>query len=298
MISHKFKFIFLILLFIFFLISCQGGKERTVFLAGGNAWTLFSEYVEYLKKQNIKYSVRNIKVQFFDGQQLRTITLDWRDWLAGESAMKMWERKLKKYEAVYNQAELNKVRSLGIDIFCVSDQETEIRIEGKKFDIQKQKPEGEKSNIQNSTGEKKGDCNPDAKRYVDLGVQFAMKKDYENAIKELKQAISISSGCAVAYGNLISIYILTKDYNLAIDTYKEGLKNAGDDGFLHYMGAIAHTYRKEYDYALNSIEKAIKLGFTNPEYYKKSDLHPLIQHKKKEFCKILNENKVVIKECL
>jgi|GEM_PF-973512 len=298
MVANKLKFIFLIVLFIFFLTSCKGDKERSVFLAGGNAWTLFSEYVDYLKKQNIKYGLRNIKVQFFDGQQLRTVTFDWRDWLSGESAMKMWERKLKKYEAVYNQAELNKARSLGIDIFCVSDQETEIRIEGKKLDIQGQKPEGEKSNIQSSTGIKKGDCNPDAKRYVDLGVQLATNKEYENAIKELKQAILISPGCALAYGNLISIYILTKDYNLAIDTYKEGLKNAGEDGFLHYMGAIAHIYRKEYDYALNSIEKAIKLGFTNPEYYKKLDLYPLFQHKKKEFCKILNENKVIIKQCL
>jgi tetratricopeptide (TPR) repeat protein len=297
MISKRFHLIILSLIILFF-ASCKSDKKRSVFLAGGNAWTLFSQYVEHLKKQNIKYDLRSIKVQFFDGQQLRTITFDWRDWLSGESAMKMWESKLKKYEAVYNQAELNKARSLGIDIFCVSDQETEIRIEGKKLSILMQRQEGENLSMQSSTEVKKGDCKPDAKRYVDLGIQFAMNKNYENAIKELKQAISISPGCALAYGNLISVYILTKDYNLAIDTYKEGLKNAGDDGFLHYMGAIAHIYRKEYDYALNSIEKAIKFGFTDPEYYKKSDLYPLIQHKKKEFCKILNENKVIIKQCL
>jgi tetratricopeptide (TPR) repeat protein len=290
MILKRFYFIILSLVILFF-TSCKSGKERGVFLAGGNAWTLFSQYIEVLKEQNIKYSLKNIKVQFFDGKQLRAIAFDWRDWLTGESAMKMWETKLKKYEAVYNQAELNKVKNSSIDIYCNAIEEIFIRIDGKII-----KSNGTLSN--NTNGTPVNGCSPDAKRYIDLGIQFAINKKYENAVNELRQAISISPKCALAYANLVSVYIEKKDYNLAIDTYKEGLKNAGDDGFLHYMGAIAHTYRKEYDYALNSIEKAIKLGFTDPEYYKKSDLYPLIQHKKKEFCKILNENKVIIKECL
>jgi tetratricopeptide (TPR) repeat protein len=283
----------------FFFSSCKGGNERSVFLAGGNAWTLFSEYIEALKQNKIKYGLRSIKVQFFDGKQLITIEFDWRDWLTGESAMKMWETKLKKYEAIYNQSELNRAKNLNIDIYCNAIEENFVRIDGKII----------KSNINltNNTIEattsggptvNKTVCSADSNRYVDLGIQFAMNKNYENAVKELRQAISISPKCALAYANLVSVYIEKKDYNLAIDTYKEGLKNAGDDGFLHYNGAIAHIYRKEYDYALNSIEKAIKLGFTNPEYYKKSDLYPLFQHKKKEFCKILNENKVIIKQCL
>ena len=275
--------IFCLLISLFLIISCtsdKGAKGRSVFLAGGNAWNLFSKYVDYLKEQNVKYSLRNMTVHFFDGEQARVITYNWQDMLRGESDLKTWEGKLKKYEAVYNETELNKAKNLKMDIFSLAEQATEIIIDGKpiivasaqakKGEISEQKPTSEASKSVAS----KNECSPDAKRYIDLGVQFAMNKKYEEAIKEFKEAISVSPKCALAYANLISAYIKSRNYNLAIDTYKEGIEKAGDDGFLHYTGAIAHIHRKEYDYALISIEKAIINGFTDPKYYKEADLQP------------------------
>lgn len=145
----------------------------------------------------------------------------------------------------------------------------------------------------------KESCTVEAKSHINLGLQFIKTKDYNNAINEFKEAVRLAPKCALAYANLANAYLLKKSYNLALETYQEGVKQAGDDGFLHLTGAIIYTHKRDFDLALRALEKALANGFKDVNILKNNvDLKPLIKERKSEFCEIMNKYQVILKECL
>lgn len=259
-------------------------KEEVVFLYGGNAWDLFESYVQKLEKENKKIKLGDLKVKIWNGKEFVEYSVKWQDQLKGDPLKKIWERKLKKVEAIYDPKAVETAKKYGWIVYGVEASSTAKRDE----------ESGSKEVKQTA----KGRCSPDAESFINLGIQFINNKQYDNALKEFKKAIEVSPSCPEAYGNLVSLYLIKKNYNLAIDTYKEGLNKAGDNGFLHMAGAIAYTKRGDLDYALMALEKALANGFKDKNVLDSQDLQPLFKAKKKEFCNTLEKYGLVLKKCL
>jgi len=287
-------FVFIILLFIT-LVSYSYGTdcgvyiketqkaERTVLLMGGRALDLFNAYVQKLKERNLPVKYGAIEVKLWDGKQVKEYKLDWRSWFTGESPVKLWESRLKNVEAKYNNDLLVKAKQYGWDIYCVGVSQSQTQ-----------------GNVTQQTQQAlKEPCPAEVKSHINLGLQFVKSKDYDNAIKEFKEAVRMAPRCPLAYANLANAYLVKKSYNLALETYQEGIKQAGEDGFLHLTGAIIYTYKKDFDLALRALEKALANGFRDVNILKNNaDLKPLIKERKSEFCEIMNKYQIILKECL
>ncbi len=254
-------------------ISNKTEGKRNVLLMGGDAYSLLEKYFSEAKSKNINVSPRSVVVHVWDGSKMQSFELNWATVLTGEPPMQIWKKKLSGIEAKLNQQELSKAYNLGWDIVCIGSTST-------------------------SEEPKRGECTPEAKNYINLGIGFVNNKQIDNAIKEFNQAIKVSPSCPLAYANLVSAYVAKKDYNLAIETYKKGIEKAGDDGFLHMTGAIAYSLRKDFDLALVSLEKSLEKGYKNVDVLVSKDLKDLRTAKKKEFCDLMSKYSVPIKECI
>lgn len=288
----KIKFILLSLLFIFYGVNaadlCQvkidknKKEKRIVLLMGDNAWNLFDSYVNQLKQSVGDVKLRDITVKVWDGKDFKEYSLNVWSMLTGEGDTKLWQDRLKKVNALYDEKALAKAYNLNWDIYCISPNV---------------KPSSTSGN--QTTHNKIGECNVEAKNHINLGIQFINNKDYDNAVKEFKNAVDKSKECPLAYANLINAYLLKKNYNFAIDTYKEGVKNAGNDGFLHISGAIAYVKKGDYDYALTALNNALVAGFKDVDTIKNTpELRTLLNKKKKDFCEIMIKYNLPLKECL
>ncbi len=260
-------------------INPSKSDERTVLLMGGNAWDLFKAYINELKKRSVEFGYRDIVVKVWDGKKLVDVDMSVWDLLTGEAPEKIWQNKLKDIQAKYNDKVLYDAHNLGWDVYCL--------------------PEQGKATAKDFSKSAKGECSLEAKMHINLGVQLVQNRKYENALKEFKAAVEKSPSCALAYVNLANLYLLKGDYNIALDTYKEGVKKAGDDPYLHFTGALIYTKRKEYDYAIRALEKALQSGFKDVELLKKNkDIRPLKRKKRKEFCELMLKYNIPLKECL
>jgi tetratricopeptide (TPR) repeat protein len=262
-------------------ISTDKKGRRSVLLAGANAAQLLEKYKEEAEKKGIKLDLRSLEVYVWDGKKLNSYSLGWGTIFSGESPMATWKKKLSNVEAKINNDELSKAHKLGWDIVCIG--------EGTPAEVKETKETKEV---------KKGECSDTAKNHINLGVGFINNKQIDNAIKEFEAAIKESPSCALAYANLVSAHVLKKNYNIAVDNYLKGVEKAGDDGFLHITGAIAYTYKKDYDLALQALDKALAKGFRDKSVLEGKDLRNLFLKRKAEFCKIMDKYSVVIKGCI
>ncbi len=262
-------------------IKVSSGKK--VYLAGGEALGLFEKYLEEANKKGIKINLRSLEVVYWDGKTEHTIKPGWGTIFSGETPKAWWRKELKNKEAKYDPTRVSKAQQYGWDIVCIASQ---VATTQPSQETQEQTPQG------------KGVCTAEAKQVINLGISFINSKKIDNAIKEFQHAVQISPGCPLAYANLVSAYVVKGNYNLAIDTYKEGLNKAGEDGFLHIAGAVAYIRKGDLDYALTSVEKALKLGYKEKSVFEGKDLKPLLLKRKKDYCSLLEKYGVVIKECL
>lgn len=277
----KVLLLFFIVLFFFGNINLGKAKEKIVFLAGGNAWQLFEAYIN---KEKIKLG--DLKVKIWDGKDFKEYKINWTDYLSGEGVKNIWKRKLSKVEAKYDPRAIELAKQYGWEIFVVKP------IPAKKEEA-KERESKEPANRPEGQA-----CSSEAKSHINLGLQFIQNKQIDNAIKEFSQAKKLSPSCALAYANLVSAYCLQKNYNLAIDTYREGLNKAGNDGFLHVTGAIAFTLKGDFDYALQALEKALQANYRDKKIFEAPDFKPLFKTRKNEVCTLLEKFGVITKECL
>uniref|UniRef100_A0A832LW53 Tetratricopeptide repeat protein n=1 Tax=Caldimicrobium thiodismutans TaxID=1653476 RepID=A0A832LW53_9BACT len=281
----KTKLMYIMISFLLFIninINFCEAKEKIVFLAGGNAWQLFEAYTN---REKVKLG--DLKVKIWDGKDFKEYKINWTDYLSGEGVKNIWKRKLSKVEAKYDPRAIEMAKQYGWDIFVVEPIRPAKKEETK-----------EKESKESATRPEGQACNSEAKSHINLGLQFVQNRQIDNAIKEFNQAIKISPNCALAYANLVSAYCLKKNYNLAIDTYREGLNKAGNDGFLHVTGAIAFTLKGDFDYALQALEKALQANYRDKKTFEAPDFKPLFKTRKNEVCTLLGKFGVIIKECL
>jgi len=266
-------------------IAKSSTGKRHVLLMGGNAYDLLQKYLSDAKSRGISIDPGNVVVHTFEGSALKSYELSNLERLfSGKPVMQMWRDRLSKVESIYNTKELSKAHNMGWDIVCVG--EVTQQVEGQK-PVEQKKEEA-----------KKGECSTEAKNHINIGIGFINNKQVDNAIREFSEAVRLSPTCPLAYANLVSAYVVKRNYNLAIETYKKGIEKAGEDGFLHMTGAIAYTMHKDFDLALVSLEKSLEKGYKNVDVLVSKDLKDLRTNKKKEFCDLMNKYSIAIKECI
>lgn len=261
-------------------IKVSSGKK--VYLAGGDALGLFERYLQEANKKGVKINLRGLEVVFWDGKTERTVKPGWGTLFSGEGIKTWWKKELQNREAKFDSNRVAKALQYGWDVVCISDQPQVSASKGSET----------------KDYSKKGVCSEETKHSINLGISFINNKQIDNALKEFIHAVSIGPTCPLAWANLISAYVLKENYNLAIDAYKSGLEKAGEDAFLHITGAIAYIKRKEFDYALEALEKGLKLGYKDKAILSGREFQPLFVKRKKDFCSLLDKYGVVLKECL
>lgn len=94
-----------------------------------------------------------------------------------------------------------------------------------------------------------------SKSMVEAGFNVAQKGDYDNAIKEFKNAIELDPKNKQAYIDLASAYLGKKFYDLTGKTAKECLSVAGDDPGLYYSLAEADSDENKLGESLKALKK-------------------------------------------
>lgn len=132
--------------------------------------------------------------------------------------------------------------------------------------------------------------------HINLGNVYFKKKEYDKAIKELNQALSLNPNASKAYSNLGRIYCVKGHYQRSLDYYEEALqlkphssKSYSDLGYFYYhllkehlsisgvpsakqnneLNTLVNTYGAEglYKRSLYNYKKSLQLNFDSPEVH-------------------------------
>lgn len=101
-----------------------------------------------------------------------------------------------------------------------------------------------------------------------LGYCYFMKKDYNNALKLLKEAVRLDPD-NISYSNSLAIcYRDSKDFEKAIQIYNQILKKKSDNHFVLFNKAITLILWEKKDEAIKILRRVIKI---DPNYTKAKD---------------------------
>jgi tetratricopeptide (TPR) repeat protein len=99
-----------------------------------------------------------------------------------------------------------------------------------------------------------------ATAFDNRGVAYRRKGEYDRALQDYDQAISLNPGSAYPYNNRGIIYRIKGDYDRAISDYDEAIwLKSGDFPAAFYNRALAYTDKREYGHALRDFE--VVMGF-------------------------------------
>jgi tetratricopeptide (TPR) repeat protein len=106
-----------------------------------------------------------------------------------------------------------------------------------------------------------------ANKEYEIANEFALKKEYNKAIKHYLKAVKIDDKFAFAWDNLGIAYRRTKQYDKAIEAYKMSLK-ANPKGRVPLMNlGVAYNGDKQYKKAVKTYKIFIKNFKDDPEGY-------------------------------
>jgi len=125
--------------------------------------------------------------------------------------------------------------------------------------------------IVNCYGAKDKDKNKDkAENFFNIGKQFSLVENGDQAIHNYSEAIKINPKMVKAYNNRGVAYIWKKQYNLAIADFDTAIKLDPKNGHAYNNRAVAHFYNGETDKARQDVQKAQSLGISvNSDFLKK-----------------------------
>ncbi|AHF97993.1 hypothetical protein DESACE_05665 [Desulfurella acetivorans A63] len=138
-----------------------------------------------------------------------------------------------------------------------------------------------------------------ADQHINLGVMLASQKNFQKAEQEFSAAISAAPNYSLGYVNLAATYISEGFYEKAINTAKDGITNAGNNADLYYELACAQSQKGDLGNALDSLSRALSLGFSHIDQLSNDpDLNNLRTKQKSNFCNLLAKNHIAIKYCM
>ena len=97
--------------------------------------------------------------------------------------------------------------------------------------------------------------------YVNRGIIYAAREDYQQALKDYQTAIELGPRTGEVYVNLGNIYLLGKRYDKAIQQYTLAIElTLTQNHIAHFNRAMAYENNDEFDNAAADYRKAIELS--------------------------------------
>jgi tetratricopeptide (TPR) repeat protein len=254
----------------------QKASSRTVLLTGGNGWDLFRRYIDEAEKQQVGLSLWKSRVMVSDGKETKELSLGWTEMLTGQGAKERWSGLLKKVNAEPDDRALKEADRQQWDVVCYATAPT-AREQGPGVGSQQPTKEVPLA----------------AQQGLQQGIQYASRRDYDNAIKEFTQAIKTYPPYAAAYANRGVAYMQQKKFNLAMDDFKRASEIDPKDAFVHYNLTCWYSQQRQLDRALVSLDTALTNGFKDYEALRRDpELGNLRAHP--EWRKTLEKHKIFI----
>jgi len=221
-------------------IAPSAGSARTVALAGGDAWSLFEQYMTEVEHRDLDISLWEAKVQISRGGEVDTFQLGWVKRLSGESAKALWKRNLTGQRAEVNPRLITEAREAGWDVICTGHIAAPEQPKTAAVDVPKAPPPAAY----------------DAVTFFKSGVQFAARRDYQNALKEFKAAERISPQFDGLAMNIGVTYLQLKNYANAAAYLKRATDANPKDANAHYNVACLQARLGQIDDAIASLNAA------------------------------------------
>ncbi len=93
--------------------------------------------------------------------------------------------------------------------------------------------------------------------YLARGAVYSAEKDYDNAIKDYTQAITLDSSSFAAYNNRGVIYTATQDYDKAAADFDKVMQLKPDYYPAYNNRSVVYAIQKDYDKAISMLQDAI-----------------------------------------
>jgi tetratricopeptide (TPR) repeat protein len=252
----------------------QKSSARRVYLTGGKAWDLFERYLDEAKKQGVDVSLWDTRVIVSNGRERTEYALERLERLTGQGGRERWSGRLRSVTAEIDEAVYQDAERQQWDIVCSRSKEDV----GKGTTVSEQQPV---------------DIPLAAKQNLEAGMQYASRRDWNNAILEFTAAIQKHPTFAAAYGNRGAAYTAQKKFNLALDDIKKGIGLNPKDPFLYYNLTCVYSLQNQLDRAVVALDAALENGFQNYDALRK-DPELLNLRKSPEWRKTLEKHKIFL----
>ncbi|MFQ5329042.1 MAG: tetratricopeptide repeat protein [Thermodesulfobacteriota bacterium] len=109
-----------------------------------------------------------------------------------------------------------------------------------------------------------------AVKHFNRGVRYSLRKDYDKAIEEYKQSLLYNNRVAIVHSNLGFVYLDKGEYDLAIESQKRAL--AIDPSSINAFYGIAMAYEKKgsKENAIKSWEQFLEVADPHTPWWKKA----------------------------
>lgn len=298
-----------ILILSFLTLSCGDSKKQIVFLCSEeNAWNVFEAYLKKLDDEKRKYKLGSIVAKIWDGKEFREVSIKWTDYLSGEGAKRIWQKKLSNINTKCDPDAYAKAQQYAWEIYppeliAPVAKDDKKNTDYKGVDNQPTPPQqaGQAQPTQPPAQVGAGQTAPQAQAHVPTeaklnlqqGLNYMRAKDYDNAIREFTLAIEKFPNYDVAYSNRAVAYMHQKKFNKAMDDLKKAEQINPNNPTVHYNYVAWYSLQKQLDRALDHLDRALQLGFNNYDALRNDpDLDNVRKHP--EFRKILEKHKVFI----
>lgn len=104
-------------------------------------------------------------------------------------------------------------------------------------------------------------------QWFNIGYDYDVKEDYENALFAYTKAIELSPQDADAYNNRGGIYDIKGEYDLAIMDYTKAIELNPQDGDAYHNRGNAYLNKDQYELAIVDYDKGIALTPQPVEVY-------------------------------
>jgi len=222
-------------------VAAVAPSARTIVLAGGDPWTLFRRFVREVQERSLDVSLWNAQVRISRSGQVETLSLGWAKRLSGDSAPALWQRSLRGRPAEIDPRLLSEAAAARWDVVC----------EGQVPETEPPPPPVPQKTVRSPS---------DALPYFKNGLQYAARRDYRNAVKELRAAERIDPRFHGLWTNLGAAYLQLRDYANADDSLRRALEQDPGDATAHYNLACLHALRGERERAVDSLRRAKENG--------------------------------------
>jgi tetratricopeptide (TPR) repeat protein len=196
-------------------IAASGPPARTIVLAGGDAWSLFRQFLAEIERRDLEVSLRTSRVVLSHGGRIDTIELGWSASLPGQTPEKLWRRNLSGIRADVSPQLLADARVSNWDIVCTGT------------------PSARRDPKRSETSPA-AEASQEAVVFFKSGVQYASRGDYANALREFKAAEKLSPRFNGLLMNLGVTYLQLEDFVRASEYLRRAVEQNPRDAAAHY----------------------------------------------------------------